>query len=143
MRRQVFSLQHIRDTALIDSEPSIQNPEANAPTAEYRIEGYDISDISGDFAVGSMVVFASRGGNTFEPDKNEYRKFRIQTVFQPNDVGMLAEVLMRRFKRIPSAGGWTLPNLIVIDGGLPQVNVARRALFHAGLKIPSWVSRKV
>ena len=105
-----------------------------------------------------------------EVNKNEYRKFKIQTIFQPNparhasrainqtisdsahiqrnfsyshplsmaggDVGMLTEVLMRRFKRTTLPGGWTLPDLILIDGGLPQVNAARRALFRAGLKIP-------
>jgi excinuclease ABC subunit C len=136
-RRQIFALQHIRDTALIgDAENRIQNVEFNTPAAEYRIEGYDISNISGDSAVGSMVVFSSQDGENFEPDKDEYRKFKIQTIFQPNDVGMLTEVLMRRFKRGPSSGGWTLPNLVLIDGGLPQVNAARRALFRAGLKIP-------
>jgi excinuclease ABC subunit C len=155
IRRQIFALQHIRDTALIgdaeysandrfalgeriQNQKSCQNPESNALAGKYRIEGYDISNISGDSAVGSMVVFSAEGGENFEPDRDEYRKFKIQTIFQPNDVGMLGEVLMRRFKRIPSAqaGGWTLPNLIVIDGGIPQVNAARRALFRAGLKIP-------
>jgi excinuclease ABC subunit C len=143
MRRQLFALQHIRDTALIgDTEFGIKNleygksPDTTVSTAEYRIEGYDISNISGDSAVGSMVVFSARNGENFIADKDEYRKFRIQTVFQPNDVGMLTEVLMRRFKRNPSNGGWTLPNLVLIDGGLSQVNAARRALFRAGLKIP-------
>ena len=141
--RQIFALQHIRDTALIEnSEPIIQNHESSEniksgiSEKEYRIEGYDISNISGDSAVGSMVVFSAHGNDDFKPDKDEYRKFKIQTIFQPNDVGMLTEVLMRRFKRTTLPGGWTLPDLILIDGGLPQVNAARRALFRTGLKIP-------
>ncbi len=143
MRRQIFALQHIRDTALIEnSEPIIQNPESDEniksgiSDKEYRIEGYDISNISGDSAVGSMVVFSASGNDDFKPDKDEYRKFRIQTIFQPNDVGMLTEVLMRRFKRTALAERWKLPDLVLIDGGLPQVNAARRALFRVGLKIP-------
>ena len=130
IRRQIFALQHIRDTALIsESDTDFSSMSHHIPSAIFRIEGYDISNISGESAVGSMVVFEND-----RPNKDEYRKFKIQTIFQPNDVGMLAEVLMRRFKR--TASGWTLPNLIVIDGGLPQVNAGRRALFRAGLKIP-------
>lgn len=133
MRRQIFALQHIRDTALIgDSEYGIRsmesgkNPESDMTTPKYRIEGYDISNIAGDSAVGSMVVFEDGMPNT-----DEYRKFKIRTIFQPNDVGMLAEVLSRRFKN-----NWPLPNLILIDGGLPQVNAARRTLFRVGIRIP-------
>ena len=134
MRRQIFALQHIRDTALISESDTDFASMSLVSGHMFRIEGYDISDISGDSAVGSMVVFSARGERNFEPDKDEYRKFKIRTIFQPNDVGMLAEVLGRRFKRRDS--GWTLPNLIVIDGGLAQANAARRALVRAGLKIP-------
>jgi excinuclease ABC subunit C len=125
-RRQIFSLQHIQDTALISDTELRQDGDAEAPAMKYRIEGYDISNISGDSAVGSMVVFEDG-----KPNRDEYRKFKIQTIFQPNDVGMLAEVLTRRFRN-----NWTLPNLILIDGGLPQVNTARRMLFRIGAKIP-------
>jgi excinuclease ABC subunit C len=131
MRRQIFALQHIKDTALISESDADFSSPSHVQSPIFRIEGYDISDISGDSAVGSMVVFSARDGENFQPDKDEYRKFRIQTISQPNDVGMLAEVLMRRFKN-----SWTLPNLILIDGGLSQMNAARRALFRAGLKIP-------
>ncbi len=131
LRRQLFALQHIMDTALIgDGESKIRNleyrknPESNEP--KYRIEGYDISNIAGDAAVGSMVVFENGAPNT-----DEYRKFKIRTIFQPDDAGMLTEVLARRFKN-----NWPLPDLVLIDGGLPQVNAARRALVHAGARIP-------
>jgi len=135
LRRQCFALQHIRDTAFI-SDSAVLVPNGKRETREgYRIEGYDISNISGVDAVGSMVVFENG-----EPNKNEYRKFKIKSIFQPNDVGMLREVLERRFahsvatEQIPNP--WPLPDLILIDGGVPQVNAARRVLFRAGLKIP-------
>ena len=94
----------------------------------YRIEGYDISNISGTSAVGSMVVFEDGASN-----KSEYRKFKIRSIFQPNDVGMLKEVLERRFAH----ADWPMPDLVLIDGGLAQVNTARRILLRAGIKIPT------
>lgn len=84
-----------------------------------RIEGYDISNISGTAATGSMVVFTYG-----RPDKSQYRKFRIKTVEGPNDVGMHGEVLRRRFRHAE----WPFPQLIVMDGGKPQLNAARIAL---------------
>lgn len=83
-----------------------------------RVEGYDISNISGKEATGSMVVFING-----EPAKNEYRKFRIKTVHQISDVDMMKEVLKRRFKH-PE---WHAPDFILIDGGKPQLNAARIA----------------
>ncbi|MBU4347040.1 excinuclease ABC subunit UvrC [Patescibacteria group bacterium] len=106
-----------------------------------RIEGYDISNIFGREAVGSMVVFT--GG---EPEKQEYRKFKIRIgQGQADDVGMLKEVLERRFKRIKGvefpaddsvAESWPAPDLIIIDGGKAQVNVAVRILKRYKLNIP-------
>lgn len=136
-RRQIFALKHIRDTAFI-SESEVGSPlvggVAPANTREpYRIEGYDISNISGTSAVGSMVVFEDG-----QPNKDEYRKFKIRTVFKPNDVGMLTEVFERRFgrHRHGSADAWRLPNLILVDGGLAQANAVKKVLMKAGLKIP-------
>jgi len=108
--------------------------------APQRIEGYDIANIFGREAVGSLVVFS--GG---EPDKNEYRKFKIRLgQGEANDVRMLAEVLERRFKHTspqPSpykgeGGNWPLPDLIVIDGGKAQLNAAVRILKKRRLEIP-------
>jgi excinuclease ABC subunit C len=145
-RRQIFALRHIRDTALISDSPVLAEGEgargvggasngAGAPGV-HRIEGYDISNISGTSAVGSMVVFEDG-----EPNRNEYRKFRIKTVFQPNDVGMLTEVLTRRFKRHGQRRrhdrhDWPMPDLLLIDGGVAQASAARRVLLRAGLRIP-------
>lgn len=141
LRHQIFALRHIRDSALISDAEVARMPSAgelskNNEGEPYRIEGYDISNISGTSAVGSMVVFENG-----EPNKNEYRKFKIRTVFKPNDVGMLTEVLERRFKHGASPGvspsrGWRLPNLILIDGGIAQANAAKKVLMRAGLKIP-------
>ncbi len=121
-KRQIFALQHIEDTALIGKDEA-DSGKWNGPT---RIEGYDISNISGDSAVGSMVVFT--GGR---PDKANYRKFKIRTIRGANDIGMLKEVLARRLRNL-----WPLPELILVDGGLGQVNAMREVLAEAGLKIP-------
>jgi excinuclease ABC subunit C len=134
LRRQIFALQHIRDIALIsDNETLLMGASSLKPG--YRIEGYDISNISGTSAVGSMVVFEDG-----EANKNEYRKFKIKSIFQPNDVGMLKEVLERRFAHADeppdSKDRWAMPDLILVDGGLAQVNMARRVLLQAQLKIP-------
>lgn len=127
LRGQVFALKHIEDTAFI-SDSEIVMPKTGAlPAHSFRIEGYDISNISGTSAVGSMVVFENG-----KPDKNEYRKFKIRTVVGSNDVGMLTEVLTRRFKRTD----WPMPDLVLIDGGLPQTNAAYRTMRSAGAKIP-------
>jgi excinuclease ABC subunit C len=145
LRRQMFALRHIQDTALIsDNEVLMAHGDGVGRgvatlRAGYRIEGYDISNISGTSAVGSMVVFEDGASN-----KNEYRKFKIRSIFQPNDVGMLKEVLERRFAHTavaPAAESkiknpWPIPDLILIDGGLAQVNTARRVLLRAGIKIP-------
>ncbi len=114
-----------------------------------RIEGYDISNIFGKETVGSMVVFS--GG---EPDKNEYRKFKIRigpssakaTEDKQGDVQMLKEIIKRRFKHTsPSASllirrgekgeSWPLPDLIIIDGGKAQLNVALSILRRNKLDI--------
>lgn len=84
-----------------------------------RVEGYDISNISGTAATGSMVVFVDG-----IPEKSEYRKFKIKTVHQPSDVDMLKEVIHRRLGH-PE---WPRPDLMLIDGGKPQLNAARSAV---------------
>jgi len=80
-----------------------------------RIEAYDVSNIQGQLATGSMVIFVNG-----LPDKNFYRKFKIKITGKPNDVAMLKEVLNRRFKH-PE---WPFPDLILIDGGIAQLNAA-------------------
>lgn len=98
-----------------------------------RIEAYDISNISGFQSVGSMVVY-EKG----KPKRADYRKFRIKSVEGPNDYASMEEVLSRRFQRgIDADSGFEkLPDLIMMDGGRGQVNVALEVLNQMGLQIP-------
>ncbi len=90
-----------------------------------RMECYDISNISGKNAVGSMVTFLDG-----EPDKSGYRRFRIKTADEPDDYGMMREVLTRRL-----TGSNPLPDLIVVDGGKGQLNVALSVLKDLNIKL--------
>jgi len=105
--------------------------ELQLPRLPSRLEGYDISDIQGMAAVGSMVVF-DRG----KPKPAHYRRFRIKTVSAANDYAMLREVLRRRFKRASGASAsdtWAiLPDLVLIDGGKGQLSAAREAMQEMG-----------
>ena len=94
-----------------------------------RIEGYDISDVSGVDAVGSMVVFT--GG---KPDKKEYRKFRIKYVKGPNDYAMLKEVLFRRFRKGEDFSQ-NMPDVILIDGGKGQLDAAIKIKKLLGVQV--------
>lgn len=110
-----------------------------------RMESYDISNISGFQSVGSMVVFVDG-----KPKKNAYRKFRIKTVQGPDDYASMREVLTRRFthgleeqKELQEKGEDVkegsfsyLPDLILMDGGKGQVNIALEVLDELHLNIP-------
>lgn len=96
-----------------------------------RIDAFDISNIYGTHAVGSMVSFYEG-----RPDKENYRRFRIKTVEKIDDYMMLKEVLIRRLKRIRDEK-LPFPNLIIIDGGKGHLNTAKNTLEEFGLsKIP-------
>jgi len=92
-----------------------------------RIEGFDISNIRGEEAVGSMVVFEEGKAR-----KSEYRKFKIKTVKGIDDFAMLAEVVDRRYRR-QLRGKKSLPDLILVDGGKGQVSTCWRVLQKLGL----------
>ncbi len=82
-----------------------------------RIEGYDISNISGKLACGSMIVF-EKG----KPKKSDYRKFKIKRTKEKSDISFLREILLRRMKHKE----WNLPDLILLDGGKGQLKAARK-----------------
>jgi excinuclease ABC subunit C len=93
----------------------------------HRIECYDISTIQGSFSVGSGVVFSGA-----RVDKNNYRRYRIKTVQGQDDFGMLREVFSRRFRE-ESIRKNGLPDLVVVDGGIGQLNAAQEIIFELGL----------
>jgi len=136
LRNQIFALEHIKDVAMITKEdfvlPFSKRVSDSNIDLNGRIEAYDISNISGDFAVGSMTVFEEG-----RAAKAQYRKFKIKTVKGANDVAMMEEVIRRRLRRAelyPKA--WPLPEVMVIDGGKPQVNRVQSVLDELGVRVP-------
>jgi len=117
IRDRLLALEHLKQAFAIKQDNF---------TIYSRVEGYDISNISGIFAVGSMVVFIDGA-----PEKSEYRKFKIKWVKGANDTAMVSEVLRRRFKN-----DWDLPDLILIDGGKGQVGAAIQVIKDNNLNIP-------
>jgi excinuclease ABC subunit C len=107
-----------------------------------RIEGYDISNITGKEAVASMVVLKDG-----KPDKSSYRKFKMKIDGKPNDFAMMQEVLWRRFRKgmaerekaaaLKSPGKFaTFPDLVIVDGGKGQVSAAKDVFDELKLDIP-------
>lgn len=86
-----------------------------------HIEGLDISNIGGKMAVGSLVAFVNGS-----PDRNFYRRYKIKLWEQPDDYAMMREVVSRRLSRAKEENSW--PNMLLIDGGKGQLNVARQVL---------------
>ena len=133
-KKKIFALKHIHDVALIKSDPVVdfgkarthERPEGIAKI-HYRVESYDIAHMSGKNMVGVMTVVENG-----EVNKNEYRKFIIKSQTGSNDTGALLEVLERRFNH----SEWAMPSLIVVDGGVAQMNVATKFQERVGLKIP-------
>lgn len=121
IKKKIFALNHINDIALIKSDT------ADSHSSNYRIEAYDVAHMSGKSMVGVMVVLENQ-----ELNKKEYKKFIIKTVGVANDPKALSEVLERRF----SHEEWRRPDLIVVDGGMIQMNAASKVLSKLRLKIP-------
>ncbi len=121
LKKQIFSLKHIEDIALVKSDYQLPDGVGNM-----RVEAYDIAHMAGKDMVGVMVVVQNN-----EPQKSEYRKFKIKTLKQANDPAALTEVLKRRFTH-PE---WPNPSLIVVDGNNIQKNAAEAVLATLGLTI--------
>lgn len=103
-----------------------------------RIEAYDIANIQGKSATASMVVFSNG-----VPDKKEYRRFKIRLTERPDDITMVREVINRRLKHVKCGLSkslhkdyWAKPDLILVDGGRPQLNVALEEIIKNKLNIP-------
>jgi excinuclease ABC subunit C len=129
-----FSQEMAKKEAWVE-EALVQLQEAlGLPTLPSRIEGYDISNIQGTAPVGSMVV--TENG---EPAKAEYRRFKIKWLPEvPNDFAMMNEVLMRRLRAYTDGDEKfaKLPDLILIDGGKPQLSAALKARDEFGMTVP-------
>lgn len=161
LRNQLSALEHIHDIALQLNDDLVQLTRQQP--WRLRIEGYDISNLSGQWAVGSMVTFIDG-----RPAKDFYRRFRIKTVQGIDDVGMMREVIKRRVAHVPISQyskhetrnskqiqspndqnskhlefrnsnfktGWPLPDLILIDGGLGHYNAVQEIFDQNEVSVP-------
>lgn len=129
-RKKIFALDHIRDIALIKedieqiSRGAVENSES---VTGFRIEAYDTAHMSGKESAGVMTVIVDG-----ELSKNDYRKFKLSPEIGNNDVASLREIIERRFNH-PE---WRMPNLVVIDGGQGQLNLAQKVFAERGITIP-------
>lgn len=98
-----------------------------------RIEYLDVAHIAGEAATASLVVFLNG-----EPEKSLYRRFRIRTKKTKDDFSMMQEVVKRRFKHFKD---WGRPNLLVVDGGKPQVSAAKSMLKNISLPVVGFAKR--
>jgi len=118
---KIKALKHIQDVSLLTREDDLREAKVN------RIEGYDISHHQGKESYGSMVVFENG-----EANRNEYRLFKIKEAPGGDDERALSEVLLRRFQH-PE---WTLPEIIMIDGGSPQISFLSKIFQANNINIP-------
>lgn len=147
-RDRLYSLEHFQyiiDT-FRDARSAAKNEHEYDAGRDIRIECYDISNNTGQFAVGSLVSGILRDGKVtaaaeipdtrtrFTLERARYRKFKIRTVEGISDVDMLREVLERRLKRGKGKlAHWSLPDMVIIDGGKGQLTVVQRARTNAEL----------
>jgi len=116
----------LREKEISDLREILNKNNLNIKTLE-RIECFDISNISGTNATGSMVVFIKG-----EKESNWYRRFKIRNTDGPNDFAMMEEVLKRRLNH----KGWSIPDLIIVDGGKGQISSGLKVLKNLNLDIP-------
>ena len=122
---KINALEHIQDVALFQREElGIRNKELGSLAK--RIEGYDVSHLSGKETYGSMAVSVNG-----KPDKSQYRLFKIKEASASDDLAALKEIIIRRFNHKE----WQYPNLILIDGGRPQINYVEKALKKMSIDI--------
>ncbi|OGZ19371.1 MAG: hypothetical protein A2Z68_01370 [Candidatus Nealsonbacteria bacterium RBG_13_38_11] len=117
-RNKILYLERImRNTSILEPQKetlTLQSILKNDKPID-RIEAYDVSNIQGQEATGSMITFIQG-----KPDKSFYRRFKIKIQGKPNDVAMIKEILSRRLKHQE----WPYPDLMLIDGGIAQLNAA-------------------
>ncbi|MDQ3076535.1 MAG: UvrB/UvrC motif-containing protein [bacterium] len=131
IRKTMFALNHIQDIALLKVAHKIDESVGGGindsfRSETFRIEAYDVAHSSGTSVVGVMVVVEDE-----EVNKSQYRKFRIKINPGVNDTGALKEILRRRLGHLE----WSMPNIIVVDGGQAQLNAAESVLKERGITI--------
>lgn len=115
------ALKHLQDVSLLSRESDLETPKVS------RLEGYDISHLAGKESYGAMVVFENS-----EPSPKDYRLFKIKNAPAGDDERALSEVLLRRLEH----SEWPRPDLIMIDGGSPQISFLSRVLAKHKIVIP-------
>jgi len=123
---KIFELFRIKEVSYSEIEQNLKNLLGTKKKIK-RIEAYDVSNTQGQEASGSLVTFIDG-----KPDKNFYRRFKIRISGKPNDVAMIKEILSRRFHHQE----WPSPDLILIDGGKPQLKAVQSMINHQQLTIP-------
>ena len=118
---QAEALKNIQEVVLLQKEKDLQTPQLS------RIEAYDISHLSAKEAYGSMVVFTNN-----EIDKSQYRLFKISEENSGDDLSSILEVVSRRLKHLE----WPRPDIILLDGGKPQVDFVSTYLDDNNITIP-------
>lgn len=121
LRDKVYALTHIQDVSLIKQDSTKPGQHV------FRIESYDIAHMAGKNMVGVMTVVENGLA-----EKSQYRKFKVNTVSASNDTKALAEIVKRRLVHTE----WQMPNLIVVDGGIAQLNIVKLTLKNSGISIP-------
>jgi excinuclease ABC subunit C len=113
------------DSALVDLETAL-----NLPTVPHVIECFDVSNLGREHIVSGMVRFADG-----KPDQSNYRRFRMRTVKEQDDLASMNEVVTRRYKRLMEEKA-SMPDLVIVDGGPGQITAAKTAMQSLGLQLP-------
>jgi len=113
------------DSALVDLETAL-----NLPAVPHIIECFDVSNLGREHIVSGMVRFTDG-----KPDKSNYRRFRMRTVIEQDDLASMNEVVTRRYKRLMDEKA-SMPDLVIVDGGPGQITAAKTAMHLLGLQLP-------
>ena len=139
VRDKIKTIDHIKEVSMIDDYPHIgiyTSDVWRGMWGGFMVEAVDLSNISGVYAAGSVVrAKADYESARVEFDKSGYRRFKIRTKSEPDDVGMIREVIKRRFNH----SEWKFPDLLIIDGGKGQLKAAESELISSS-RLPTAVS---
>ncbi|MEJ2240788.1 MAG: hypothetical protein P8Y18_01410 [Candidatus Bathyarchaeota archaeon] len=131
-KRELVELAEKNIEASLSEENAVSDLQValNLPILPRIIECFDVSNLGREHIVAGMVRYYDG-----KPDKSNYRRFKIKSVFEQNDFGAIQEVVTRRYRRLLEEKA-LIPDLIIVDGGMGQVSSAKLALKSLGLKVP-------